>query len=44
MSFLDAYFGYNQIQMDEFDRIHTAFITERGLYCYKVTPFGLKNA
>jgi len=44
MSFLDAYSGYNQIKMKEKDRIHTAFITERGLYCYKVMPFGLKNA
>ena len=32
MSFLDAYSGYNQIKMNEKDRIHTAFITERGLY------------
>ena len=30
--------------MSEKDRIHIAFITERGLYCYKVIPFGLKNA
>jgi len=44
MSFLDAYSGYNQIRMSKKDRIHTAFITERGLYCYKVMPFGLKNA
>ena len=44
MSFLDAYFGFNQIRMNESDRIHTAFITERGLYCYKVMHFGLKNA
>ena len=44
MSFLDAYSGYNQIKMNENDRIHIAFITERGLYCYKVMPFGLKNA
>ena len=44
MSFLDAYFGYNHIKMNENDRIHTTFITKRGLYCYKVMPFGLKNA
>ena len=44
MSFMDAYSGYNQIKMNEKDRIHTAFITERGLHCYKVMPFGQKNA
>ena len=44
MSFLDAYSGYNQIKMNENDMIHIAFVTERGLYCYKVMPFGLKNA
>ena len=29
--------------MNESDRVHTTFITERGLYCYKVMPFKLKN-
>ena len=30
--------------MHEAYRIHTTFVTERGIYCYKVMPFGLKNA
>ncbi|XP_062075597.1 uncharacterized protein LOC133779682 [Humulus lupulus] len=30
--------------MKKEDQIHTAFAIERGLYCYKVMPFGLKNA
>ncbi|CAL8991494.1 unnamed protein product [Prunus brigantina] len=41
---VDAYSGYNQIFMHPTDREHTAFITDRGLYCYNVMPFGLKNA
>ncbi|KAM2778880.1 hypothetical protein COP1_014209 [Malus domestica] len=44
LSFMDAYSGYNQILMNIPDQEHTAFITDRGLYCYKVMPFGLKNA
>ena len=44
LSFMDAYSGYNQIRMHEPDQEKTAFITDRGLYCYKVMPFGLKNA
>jgi hypothetical protein len=41
---MDAFSGYNQILMHPQDREKTAFITDRGLYCYKVMPFGLKNA
>ncbi|KAI5317776.1 hypothetical protein L3X38_037483 [Prunus dulcis] len=43
-SFMDAYSGYNQILMHPEDQAHTSFIMDRGLYCYKVMPFGLKNA
>ena len=44
LSFMDAYSRYNQIPMFHRDEEHTTFITDRGLYCYKVMPFGLKNA
>ncbi|KAM2526430.1 hypothetical protein TB1_023823 [Malus domestica] len=44
LCFMDAYSGYNQILMNPSDQEHTAFITDRGLYCNKVMPFGLKNA
>ncbi|KAI0488063.1 hypothetical protein KFK09_027887 [Dendrobium nobile] len=44
LSFMDAYSGYNQIQMDPADEETTSFQTDKGLYCYLVMPFGLKNA
>ncbi|KAL5578691.1 hypothetical protein UlMin_011133 [Ulmus minor] len=44
LSFMDAYCGYNQIRMHQPDQEHTTFLTDQGLYCYKVMPFGLKNA
>ena len=44
LSFMDAFSGYNQILMHPDDQEKTAFITDRGTYCYKVMPFGLKNA
>jgi hypothetical protein len=44
LSFMNAFSGYNQILMDEADQEKTAFITSRGLFCYKVMAFGLKNA
>ncbi|KAL5565706.1 hypothetical protein UlMin_028870 [Ulmus minor] len=36
LSFMDAYSGYNQIRMHEEDQEHTAFLTNQGLYCYKI--------
>ena len=44
LTFLDAFSGYNQILMHPDDQEKTSFITERGIYCSKVMPFGLKNA
>ncbi|XP_019234165.1 PREDICTED: uncharacterized protein LOC109214680 [Nicotiana attenuata] len=44
MSFMDGSFGYNQIRMAPKDEELTAFRTPKGIYCYKVMPFGLKNA
>ena len=44
LSFMHAFFGYNQIVMHLGDQENTSFITEQGLLCYKVMPFGLKNA
>ena len=43
-SFMDGFFGYNQIWMALEDREKTAFVTIWGTFCYKVMPFGLKNA
>ena len=44
LSFMDAFAGYNQIRMAPEDEEHTTFVTPKGLYCYRVMPFGLKNA
>ena len=44
LSFMDAFSGYNQISMDPNDQENTSFVTGRGTYCYRVMPFGLKNA
>ncbi|KAF5454818.1 hypothetical protein F2P56_024455 [Juglans regia] len=43
LSFMDAYSVYNQIRMNKADEEKTAFITNRGLYCYRVMPFGQKD-
>lgn len=41
LSFMDAFLGYNQIRMEKGDQEKTSFITNQGIYCYKVMPFGL---
>uniref|UniRef100_A0A803M0P5 Reverse transcriptase domain-containing protein n=1 Tax=Chenopodium quinoa TaxID=63459 RepID=A0A803M0P5_CHEQI len=43
MSFMDAYSGFHQIPLWEEDQEKTAFVTEQGLYCYKVMPYGLSG-
>ncbi|KAG9458181.1 hypothetical protein H6P81_002689 [Aristolochia fimbriata] len=44
LSFMDGSSGYNQIRMDPKDEELTAFRTPKGIFCYKVMSFGLKNA
>ena len=44
LSFMDAFSGYNQITMDPDDQEKTSFFIRQGTYCYRVMPFGLKNA
>ena len=43
-SFMDSFFGYNQIQIQKDDRYKTAFTTPWGTFTYRVMPFVLKNA
>ena len=44
LSFMDEFSGYNQISIDPNDQEKTSFVTAQGTYCYRVMPFGLKNA
>ena len=44
LSFMDVFSSYNQIRMDEVDQEKTSFVTNPGLFCYKVMPFRLKTA
>jgi len=44
LSFLDAYSGYNQIQMNPRDKEKTTFRTDSDNFYYEVMSFGLKNA
>ena len=44
LSFMDGFSGYNQIRMAPKDEELTTFRTPKGIYYYKVMPFGLKIA
>jgi len=43
LSFLDAYSGYNQIQMHMGDKEKIAFRTDTNNFYYEIMPFGLKT-
>ena len=44
LSFMNGFSGYNQIMMAPEDMEKTSFIADWGTYCYRVMPFGFKNA
>ena len=44
MSFLDGYSRYNQVMVDEEDRLKIAFKTKWGTFAYRRKAFGLINA
>ncbi|KAL0373396.1 UNVERIFIED_CONTAM: hypothetical protein Sradi_3255300 [Sesamum radiatum] len=43
LSFIHGSSRYNQIHMAPADEELTVFRAPKGIYCYKVMPFGLKN-
>ncbi|XP_073119986.1 uncharacterized protein [Henckelia pumila] len=44
LCFMDAYQGYHQIPLAKEDQDKVSFTTSHGTFCYRVMPFGLKNA
>jgi len=44
LSFTDRFFDYNQILINSIDQHKIAFNTPWGNFCWKVMPFGIKNA
>jgi len=43
LSFMDAYSRYNQITMHGPDEEKIAFIIDKGIFNFRMMPFGLKN-
>ncbi|KAL2246197.1 UNVERIFIED_CONTAM: Retrovirus-related Pol polyprotein from transposon [Sesamum indicum] len=43
-SMMDAYQGHHQIYMAIEGRVQMSFVSDRGIFCYNVMPFRLKNA
>ena len=43
LTFMDSFSGYNQIWMAPEDEEKNTFITDYGLFCYRIMPFRLKN-
>lgn len=41
LTFMDVFSRYSQIRIISKDREHISFITDRGMYCYRVMP--IKN-
>ena len=44
LCFMNAFSGYHQIPLCSDNQEKTVIITDCGLHCYKMMPFGLKNA
>lgn len=43
LSLMDGYSRYNPISLAEEDKEHKAYFSPRGLYCYTLMPFELRN-
>lgn len=43
LSFMDAYSGYNRIQIDPLDILKTDFMLNCGNYYYSIMPFDIMN-
>ena len=41
ISFMDGFSRYNQIKIDKDDTSKVSFITDFGVFCFLIMPFGL---